>query len=328
MFAGELGARLDGPEPGLDIDAFDAYCDHLLVARGRDRRGRRHLPAAAARSAPGSPAASTPRPSSTSPGSPPSATTSSRSAAPASTPTHRNGAVIALIWAGLARYMTRTGHNWLAGCCSIPLADGGTLAAATWDTVKAKNLAPEEYWVTPHQLWNPDAVARPDGRTELPALLRGYLRLGAWVCGAPAHDPDFGCRRPLRPALAAPHQPALPAPLPLPRPGAMSVWLPTAPCTPRGCAGHHGPAAGRERARARLLAGSPRSSLVLLGVLVRRAARGCCSDPAPRPADPLLGACGGTRLRRTRTDHRRGRTPAPAGGPSSSPTTSPGWTYR
>ncbi len=31
VFAGELGARLDGPEPGLDGDAFDAYCDHLLV---------------------------------------------------------------------------------------------------------------------------------------------------------------------------------------------------------------------------------------------------------------------------------------------------------
>ena len=27
----------------------------------------------------------------------------------------------------------------------------------------------------------------------MPPLLRGYLRLGAWVCGAPAHDPDFDC---------------------------------------------------------------------------------------------------------------------------------------
>ena len=26
----------------------------------------------------------------------------------------------------------------------------------------------------------------------MPPLLRGYLRLGAWVCGPPAHDPDFG----------------------------------------------------------------------------------------------------------------------------------------
>ncbi|MFE3282961.1 GNAT family N-acetyltransferase, partial [Streptomyces sp. NPDC059233] len=31
VFAGELGARLGSPEPGLDIDAFDSYCDHLLV---------------------------------------------------------------------------------------------------------------------------------------------------------------------------------------------------------------------------------------------------------------------------------------------------------
>ncbi|MHA4773708.1 GNAT family N-acetyltransferase [Streptomyces sp. MSC1_001] len=191
VFAGELGARLDGPEPGLDSDAFDAYCDHLLVreeSTGEVVGTYRILP-------------------------PDRAAVAGRlysesefdltRLAPVRHdlvevgrscvhPAHRNGAVIALIWAGLARYMTSTGHNWLAGCCSLPLADGGTLAAATWDTVKAKHLAPEEYWVTPHKLWNADGVARPEGRTQLPPLLRGYLRLGAWVCGAPAHDPAFG----------------------------------------------------------------------------------------------------------------------------------------
>ncbi|MFB7940294.1 GNAT family N-acetyltransferase [Streptomyces sp. NPDC056049] len=191
VFAGELGARLDGPEPGLDTDAFDAYCDHLLVREETTREvvgTYRILP-------------------------PERAAVAGRlysetefdltRLAPVRHdlvevgrscvhPAHRNGAVIALIWAGLARYMTRTGHEWLAGCCSIPLADGGALAAATWDTVKAKHLAPEEYWVTPHKLWNADGVPRPGGRTELPALLRGYIRLGAWICGAPAHDPDFG----------------------------------------------------------------------------------------------------------------------------------------
>jgi len=191
VFAGEMGAMLESPEPGLDIDAFDAYCDHLLVreAGTGDVVGTyRLLPPERARDA---------------------GRLYSESEfdlarlAPIRDdlvevgrscvhPLHRNGAVIALIWAGLARYMTRTGHTWLAGCCSLPLADGGALAAATWDTVKAKNLAPQEYWVTPHKLWNPDTVTRPAGRTELPALLRGYLRLGAWVCGAPAHDPDFG----------------------------------------------------------------------------------------------------------------------------------------
>ncbi|MEV7529452.1 GNAT family N-acetyltransferase [Streptomyces hydrogenans] len=191
VFAGEMGARLDGPEPGLDTDAFDAYCDHLLVREettGEVVGTYRILP-------------------------PERAAVAGRlysetefdltRLAPLRHdlvevgrscvhPAHRNGAVIALIWAGLARYMTRTGHEWLAGCCSLPLADGGSLAAATWDTVKAKHLAPEEYWVTPHKLWNSDGVRRPEGRTELPPLLRGYVRLGAWVCGAPAHDPDFG----------------------------------------------------------------------------------------------------------------------------------------
>jgi putative hemolysin len=32
----------------------------------------------------------------------------------------------------------------------------------------------------------------PTGRGVLPPLLRGYLRLGAWVCGEPALDADFG----------------------------------------------------------------------------------------------------------------------------------------
>ncbi len=30
VFAEEMGAHLNGPS-GLDVDAFDAYCDHLLV---------------------------------------------------------------------------------------------------------------------------------------------------------------------------------------------------------------------------------------------------------------------------------------------------------
>ncbi|MEU5217117.1 GNAT family N-acyltransferase [Streptomyces sp. NPDC020807] len=191
VFAGEMGAILDGAEPGLDSDAFDAYCDHLLVrdeATGEVVGTYRILP-------------------------PERAAVAGRLYAESEFdlnrlapirhdlvevgrscvhPAHRNGAVISLIWAGLARYMTETGHNWLAGCCSIPLADGGALAAATWDNVKTKHLAPEEYWVTPHRLWSPDGIARPAGRTELPPLLRGYLRLGAQVCGAPAHDPEFG----------------------------------------------------------------------------------------------------------------------------------------
>ncbi|MFI1808789.1 GNAT family N-acetyltransferase [Streptomyces sp. NPDC020422] len=192
VFAGEMGAVLDGPEPGLDSDAFDAYCDHLLVRveeTGEVVGTYRVLPPERAAVAGRLYSESEFDLSRLAPIRHDLVEVGRSCVHPA----HRNGAVIALIWAGLARYMTRTGHEWLAGCCSVPLADGGTLAAATWDSVRAKHLAPEEFWVTPHRLWTPEGVTPARGRTELPPLLRGYLRLGAWVCGAPAHDPDFGC---------------------------------------------------------------------------------------------------------------------------------------
>jgi putative hemolysin len=191
VFAGELGARLEGPEPGLDTDFFDAYCDHLLVREettGEVVGTYRLLPPERARAA----------------GRLYSEGEFDLSAfAPIRDdlvevgrscvhPLHRTGAVIGLIWAGLARYMTATGHRHLAGCCSVPLVDGGALAAATWRTVRDKHLAPEEYRVAPHRPWTPGPGVAAAPRSELPALLRGYLRLGAWVCGEPAHDPEFG----------------------------------------------------------------------------------------------------------------------------------------
>lgn len=76
--------------------------------------------------------------------------------------------------------MVDRGHDWLAGCCSIPLADGGALAAGTWDRVSAKHLAPEEFRVRPLLPWSADGVTRPAGRVELPAAarLRPPRRLG------------------------------------------------------------------------------------------------------------------------------------------------------
>ncbi|MFJ4923336.1 GNAT family N-acetyltransferase [Streptomyces sp. NPDC088725] len=193
VFAGEMGARLDTTEPGLDADAFDAFCDHLLVREettGEVVGTYRLLPPDRARAAGRLYSDSEFNLGRLAPIRD-DLVEVGRSCVH---PLHRSGAVISLIWAGLARYMTGSGHNWLAGCCSVPLADGGALAATTWSTVKDKYLAPEEYWVTPHRLWTPaqgiDTTA--GSSADLPALLRGYLRLGAWVCGAPAHDPEFG----------------------------------------------------------------------------------------------------------------------------------------
>ncbi|MGC4985288.1 GNAT family N-acetyltransferase [Streptomyces sp. DT193] len=190
VFAGEMGALLNTPQPGLDIDAFDAYCDHLLV---RDTETDQVV--GTYRLLPPERAAIAGRLYSESEfdlgplaGIRSGLVEVGRSCVH---PDHRDGAVIGLIWAGIARYMIDGGHEWLAGCCSIPLADGGALAAGTWDRVVAKHLAPEEFRICPLLPWSAEGVTRP-ARTELPPLLRGYLRLGAWVCGEPAHDTDFG----------------------------------------------------------------------------------------------------------------------------------------
>ncbi|MFI9155127.1 GNAT family N-acetyltransferase [Streptomyces sp. NPDC053367] len=191
VFAGEMGALLATPQPGLDIDPFDAYCDHLLVrdtSTGQVVGTYRLLPPERAAIA-GRLYSEGEFDLSRLDGIRPGLVEVGRSCVH---PDHRDGAVIGLIWAGIARYMVDGGHEWLAGCCSLPLSDGGAVAAATWDRVRAGHLAPQEFRVRPLLPWNADGVARPTGRTELPPLLRGYLRLGARVCGEPAHDPDFG----------------------------------------------------------------------------------------------------------------------------------------
>ncbi|MFJ3506429.1 GNAT family N-acetyltransferase [Streptomyces luteogriseus] len=189
VFAGEMGALLAGPQPGLDIDSFDAYCDHLLVREettGQVVGTYRLLPPERAAVA-GRLYSEGEFDLTALDGIRPRLVEVGRSCVH---PDHRDGAVIGLIWAGIARYMVDRGHEWLAGCCSVPLADGGTLASATWARVGDKHLSPEEFRVRPLLPWTPGPA--PAARVELPALLRGYLRLGAWVCGAPAHDPDFG----------------------------------------------------------------------------------------------------------------------------------------
>lgn len=107
-------------------------------------------------------------------------------------PQHRSGAVINQMWSALARYVLLSGHRYLAGCASVSLADDGIAATDTAWIVRQKHSSPADLRVRPHHPWPvPEPAGRPSP-AQVPALLRGYLRLGAWVCGPPAHDPGFG----------------------------------------------------------------------------------------------------------------------------------------
>ena len=106
-------------------------------------------------------------------------------------PDYRSGAVIMLLWAGLAAYMRRERCSHLIGCASISLTDGGQNAAAIYRNLSVTDMSPLEYRVTPHLPFPLDEIDSSNTEARIPPLLKGYIRAGAWVCGDPAWDPDF-----------------------------------------------------------------------------------------------------------------------------------------
>ncbi len=114
---------------------------------------------------------------------------------------HRNGGVVLLMWAGILAYLDRCGYDYVTGCVSVPIhgsADEipGSQIRGVRDFVLRRHAAPPQYTVYPYRPVTIEGKGLDDidpaPRIAVPALMRGYLRLGAQVCGDPAHDPDFG----------------------------------------------------------------------------------------------------------------------------------------
>jgi putative hemolysin len=189
VFAEEMGARLPDPGVGVDRDAFDPWCEHLLVTdeeTGEVLGTYRILTGASAKRV---------------------GTFYSEQEFDLSRlqhlrsrtveigrscvhPEHRTGAVIALLWSGLAEYMSKTGYEYILGCASMSMLDGGHGAAAAYAKLSESHMSPAEYRVFPRcplPLKQFDANAAP----VIPPLIKAYLRVGAYVCGEPAWDPDF-----------------------------------------------------------------------------------------------------------------------------------------
>jgi putative hemolysin len=78
----------------------------------------------------------------------------------------------------------------MLGCASVSMADGGHFAASLHHQFSQKHLAPIEYRAFP-RLALPVENLNQSLAVEPPPLVKGYLRLGAKICGAPAWDPDF-----------------------------------------------------------------------------------------------------------------------------------------
>ena len=105
-------------------------------------------------------------------------------------PDWRSGGVILALWGALGEFMARNGLETMIGCASVGMRDGGHVAASLWQQLRRTHLAPIEWQVRP-RLALPVEELRSDLAVEPPALIKGYLRCGARLLGAPAWDPDF-----------------------------------------------------------------------------------------------------------------------------------------
>jgi putative hemolysin len=189
VFGLEMGARLATANLGVDRDRFDAFCDHLVV---REREGgrivgtyRMLLPDAAARAG-GWYCAGEFDVGRLLPRRDRIVEVGRACVAPA----YRTGTVIALLWAGLLRYLRARGCEYAIGCASIETTDGGHVAASVCRRLLRDHLAPPQWRVSPRQAFVLEGW-RDIRDPPLPPLLKGYLRLGAQICGEPAWDPDF-----------------------------------------------------------------------------------------------------------------------------------------
>ena len=193
VFAGEMGARLNTPLAGHDIDLFDDYCEHLLVRDVATQQVvgtyRVLTPAQAKRV--GSTYSDTEFDLVRLRGVRSKMVELGRSCVH---PEHRHGGVIMALWGALAEFMVRNQLDTMIGCASIPMLHNGVvsgdLAASIWHQLRQTHMAPIEYQVFPRLPLPVDELDQ-SLTVEPPALIKGYLRLGARILGAPAWDPDF-----------------------------------------------------------------------------------------------------------------------------------------
>ncbi|MFC7425466.1 GNAT family N-acetyltransferase [Nocardia tengchongensis] len=199
VFANEPGFTIPDNGTGLDADRFDDFCDHLLV---RDELTDqfvgcyRMLPPDKVTAAGGYYTATEFDLTALDP----VGHRIVEMGRACVVPDHRNGSVLTLMWAGILHYIQLTGYDWVMGCVSVPMRmtpedEPGVNVRGVRDLLLRKHALDTERHVRPYNPVVVDGRGLDDlvapARPKLPPLLSGYLRLGAEICGEPAHDPDF-----------------------------------------------------------------------------------------------------------------------------------------
>lgn len=193
VFANEMGARLPATLPNHDIDLFDDYCEHLLVRDTSSQQviGTYRVLTPAQSKRVGGTYTDTEFDLTRLRGIRDRMVELGRSCVHTD---HRHGGVVLALWGALFEFMSRNQLDTMIGCASIPMLHNGMIsgdvAASVWQQLKADSLASVEFHVRP-RLPLPIGELNNQLAVEPPALIKGYIRLGAKILGAPAWDPDF-----------------------------------------------------------------------------------------------------------------------------------------
>jgi putative hemolysin len=116
-------------------------------------------------------------------------------------PEHRSGVVVALLWAGISELLSRSKLKYLLGCVSLetvePVVGWGLyhhFRASGKDCKILSADATEEFKLSKPTDEEIASFLEDKRRVmrSIPPLFKGYLRLGAKICGEPALDEEFG----------------------------------------------------------------------------------------------------------------------------------------
>jgi len=189
VFAEGMGANIDSGEAGIDRDRFDDVCLHLIVKDVNNDKVvgySRILTNELAEQAGGFYSASEFDLSNIIQAD----KTYMEIGRTCVDPDFRSGAVIGLLWSGIAQFMSAHNIDFLMGCASIPLNDGYARAVAIVNHLREKHYTPADVRAEP-RVHMPTIETDLEGARLVPPLLKAYLRIGVKVCGEPFLDKDF-----------------------------------------------------------------------------------------------------------------------------------------
>lgn len=103
---------------------------------------------------------------------------------------HRNFTVLSLLWKGIAAYARERSARYLIGCSSLTSQAPGD--GASMFRQLSKNYLADPAWQTlPQPQYACPLTELADPPPRIPKLLAAYLSIGARICGPPAIDREF-----------------------------------------------------------------------------------------------------------------------------------------